>query len=471
MSSFSSYKNRFKVFVYEDVPEALNADLRTKRSDKCKDNGYANAEWKIPELIAKSEVYTPDPDLADFYVVPLFPECYVRDKLEKGGADYVTAVRKVNKMYQAAIDRIAGNYPYWRRSEGRDHVFIFPAEKGAENVLNEKTLERIGKAIKIVGVPTFKSSLSSSGGEDSDGDGSNRGDSNSESLEEEEKEGEENGEGALGGAGGHGHPSAMVDDDLLRQQMASMRGILSKSKRLNVHSLGNYTFGVKVVKKKEGGEGGEEEKSNAKDARLRRIREQYGKSGGIARRSVAGVCVVNQHGCPHVLLLQESTLPPGAQQRTADGKPASQWDRPGQHFSANTSTFRLPGGRLRAGEGTTEGLKRKLANKLAAPNESNEANLRASFDILDQLSTWYRIGFEPQMYPYLPPHVTKPKETLEVFLVELPEKCYFAVPKTSKLVAVPIFELYDNAEKFGAVASSIPHLLSRIDINLETTIG
>jgi cleavage and polyadenylation specificity factor subunit 5 len=287
----------------------------------------------------------------------------------------------------------------------------------------------------------------------------------------EEKEGEENGEGALGGAGGHGHPSAMDDDDLLRQQMASMRGILSKSKRLNVHSLGNYTFGVKVVKKKEGGEGGEEEKSNAKDARLRRIREQYGKSGGIARRSVAGVCVVNQHGCPHVLLLQESTLPPGAQQRTADGKPASQWDRPGQHFSANTSTFRLPGGRLRAGEGTTEGLKRKLANKLAAPNESNEANLRASFDILDQLSTWYRIGFEPQMYPYLPPHVTKPKETLEVFLVELPEKCYFAVPKTSKLVAVPIFELYDNAEKFGAVASSIPHLLSRIDINLETTIG
>ncbi|MDC6465868.1 exostosin family protein [bacterium] len=185
-------QNRFKVFVYEDVPEALNADLRTKRSDKCKDNGYANAEWKIPELIAKSEVYTPDPELADFYVVPLFPECYVRDKLEKGGADYVTAVRKVNKMYQAAIDRIAGNYPYWRRSEGRDHVFIFPAEKGAENVLNEKTLERIGKAIKIVGVPTFKSSLSSSGGEDSDGDGSNRGDSNSESLEEEEKEEEEN---------------------------------------------------------------------------------------------------------------------------------------------------------------------------------------------------------------------------------------------------------------------------------------
>ena len=89
------------MYVYEDVPEALNVDLRSKRGggiDACKDTGYANAEWKIPELIAKSEAYTPDPELADFYVVPLLPECYVRDKLEKGGADYVTAVRKVNKM-------------------------------------------------------------------------------------------------------------------------------------------------------------------------------------------------------------------------------------------------------------------------------------------------------------------------------------------------------------------------------------
>ena len=270
-----------------------------------------------------------------------------------------------------------------------------------------------------------------------------------EEEEKEEKEEERRAEEA----------SPATNEELMEQHVASMRGLLSKSKRLNVHSLGNYTFGVKVVRK-------DTEKSNAKGARLLRIREQYEKSGGIARRSVAGVCVVNQHGCPHVLLLQESTLPPGAQ--APDGKPASQWERPGQHFSASTSTFRLPGGRLRAGEGTREGLKRKLANKLAAPNETNEANLRASFDVLDQLATWYRLGFEPQMYPYLPPHVTKPKETLEVFLVELPEKCYFAVPKTSKLVAVPIFELYDNAEKFGAVASSIPHLLSRIDINLET---
>ena len=147
-------KYEYKIYIYEDIPEALNADLRKRAKNSCNDGGYTNAEWKIPELIAKSDVYTPDAELADLYVVPLFPECYVRDKLQKGGVDYVTAVRKLNKIYGSAIDRIVSNYPYWKRSEGRDHVFIFPTEKGVENVLTEKTFERIEKSIKIVGVPT-----------------------------------------------------------------------------------------------------------------------------------------------------------------------------------------------------------------------------------------------------------------------------------------------------------------------------
>jgi len=247
----------------------------------------------------------------------------------------------------------------------------------------------------------------------------------------------------------------IMNFDAQYQQM--VRGV---NKSLNVHSLGNYTFGVKVKPESAQAHGSMLiGKENTMQARLMRIKEQYEKSGGIARRSVQGVCVVNQHGCPHILLLQEAKA--DAAVIGGNGRPHQ------QQMLGQQSVFSLPGGRLRAGEGTTEGLRRKLANKLAAPNESNEDNLKASFDVLDVLSTWYRVGYEPQMYPYLPPHVTKPKETLEIFLVELPEKCYFAVPKTSKLVAVPIFELYDNAEKFGAIAASLPHLLSRISINLE----
>jgi cleavage and polyadenylation specificity factor subunit 5 len=35
------------------------------------------------------------------------------------------------------------------------------------------------------------------------------------------------------------------------------------------------------------------------------------------------------------------------------------------------------------------------------------------------------------------------------------------VPKNMKLLAVPLFELYDNTQRYGPQLSAIPHLLSR----------
>ncbi len=35
------------------------------------------------------------------------------------------------------------------------------------------------------------------------------------------------------------------------------------------------------------------------------------------------------------------------------------------------------------------------------------------------------------------------------------------MPKNMKLLAVPLFELYDNVQRYGPQLSAIPHLLSR----------
>jgi cleavage and polyadenylation specificity factor subunit 5 len=67
------------------------------------------------------------------------------------------------------------------------------------------------------------------------------------------------------------------------------------------------------------------------------------------------------------------------------------------------------------------------------------------------------------MYPYMPAHIMKPKEQKKIFLVHLPEKRTFAVPKNMKLLAVPLFELYDNKERYGPIISCIPQMLSRFD--------
>jgi cleavage and polyadenylation specificity factor subunit 5 len=75
--------------------------------------------------------------------------------------------------------------------------------------------------------------------------------------------------------------------------------------------------------------------------------------------------------------------------------------------------------------------------------------------------------------------VTKPKEQTRLFLVELPEKgldlcnfnahcwisAYFAVPKNFKLVAAPLFELFDNSNGYGSLISSLPQNLSRFNFN------
>ena len=48
-----------------------------------------------------------------------------------------------------------------------------------------------------------------------------------------------------------------------------------------------------------------------------------------------------------------------------------------------------------------------------------------------------------------------------MFLVQLPEKSSFQIPKNMKLMAVPLYEVYENAGRYGALIASIPHLVSR----------
>ena len=39
----------------------------------------------------------------------------------------------------------------------------------------------------------------------------------------------------------------------------------------------------------------------------------------------------------------------------------------------------------------------------------------------------------------------------------------FSVPKNMKLLAVPLFELYDNSARYGPQLAALPHLLSRFN--------
>ena len=118
----------------------------------------------------------------------------------------------------------------------------------------------------------------------------------------------------------------------------------------------------------------------------------------------------------------------------------------------------VPGGELNAGEDEIDGLKRILSETLGRTDGHPQ-----EWTVEDLIGTWWRPNFEPAQYPYIPPHITKPKEQKKLFLVQLPEKAFFAVPRNYKLVAAPLFELYDNAQGYGPIISTLPQTLGRFN--------
>ncbi|KAF8420287.1 nucleotide hydrolase-domain-containing protein [Boletus edulis BED1] len=155
-------------------------------------------------------------------------------------------------------------------------------------------------------------------------------------------------------------------------------------------------------------------------ARLQRLQNNYEDFG--MRRTVEGILVVHDHGHPHILMLQIAN-----------------------------AFFKLPGDYLKPGEDDVDGLKRRLDERLAPPSESKQFNASHGVDneweIGDCLAQWWRPNFETFMYPFVPAHITKPKECKKLFLVQMPERKVLAVPKNMKLLAIPLFELYDNAAR------------------------
>ncbi|EGC28564.1 hypothetical protein DICPUDRAFT_160005 [Dictyostelium purpureum] len=178
----------------------------------------------------------------------------------------------------------------------------------------------------------------------------------------------------------------------------------------------SYSFGKEEKKEKE----------QSVTSKLTRLKESYEKEG--QRRAVEGIIIVHDHGHPHILLLQDN------------------------------SYFKLPGGKLKPGENDVEGLIRKLTKKLS-PTGTSVAD--SPWEIGDHVSTWWRPNFEPTLYPYIPTHITKPKECKKMFVVTLPEKCKFAVSNELSLIAVSLYEIYNNSQRYGPVISSIPALISK----------
>ncbi|OQO15185.1 hypothetical protein B0A48_00568 [Cryoendolithus antarcticus] len=191
---------------------------------------------------------------------------------------------------------------------------------------------------------------------------------------------------------------------------------------IRLYPLSNYTFGTKEAQP--------EEDPSVKD-RLKRLEDYYAKYG--MRRSGEGVLVCHEHNHPHILMIQIAN-----------------------------AFFKLPGDWLDYNVDEIQGFTERMNERLAAPPGTSLASTSPqTWNVHSTLATWWRPNFDQFMYPFLPPHATRPKECKKLYLLQLPESRVLSVPKNMKLLAVPLFELYDNSPRYGPQISALPHYLSR----------
>lgn len=150
---------------------------------------------------------------------------------------------------------------------------------------------------------------------------------------------------------------------------------------IRLYPLSNYTFGVKET---------QPEEDPSVVARLRRLEEHYSEHG--MRRTCEGILVCHEHNHPHILMLQIAN-----------------------------AFFKLPGDYLRPEDDEVGGFKTRLDERLAPVGRLGEGEEAGDWEVGECLAQWWRPNFETFMYPFIPAHVTRPKECKKLYFIQLPK--------------------------------------------------
>lgn len=121
---------RLKVFYY-DLPGKFNSDLVDEshrnppkiRDPYCDENFYS-AENTVANFFKNSAIRTLNASKADLFYVPIYSTCYLITNLPND-------VNKTGNFFEEAMDIVINEFPYWNRSDGRDHVMMFAQGFGA----------------------------------------------------------------------------------------------------------------------------------------------------------------------------------------------------------------------------------------------------------------------------------------------------------------------------------------------------
>ncbi|KAI0565005.1 Glycosyltransferase family GT47 [Gracilaria domingensis] len=119
-----------RIYVY-NLPPKYNTLQVAKSHQKpapirdpyCDQNFYS-AEVTVHKGLLKSKARTTDANAADLFYVPIYVTCFLIN-------NHPNNLTKTGMFFDEAMDHVMHKYPYFNRSQGRDHVYTFTQGFGA----------------------------------------------------------------------------------------------------------------------------------------------------------------------------------------------------------------------------------------------------------------------------------------------------------------------------------------------------
>ena len=258
--------------------------------------------------------------------------------------------------------------------------------------------------------------------------------------------------------------------------------------KIDVYDISKYTFIEKLPHKPA--------RDVSVKAKLERMKVKFDRMGTL--RSVECVLIAHHRNALHALVLHEPATGryrlPGGKKHSLEtdmdamqrhlrkllGKPEEftgpyatspvEWNTiPAieTRLFENEDEFAVKTAPADAEKSAALGVNFQLSDATQTEAEAARVRYANSFKVHSCIAEWTRPNFEMVVYPYAPPHVSVPKETKRIFVFQMPSSFTFCVPKNYTVVAVPVYELYGNPERFGsAILSGLPACLSKLNCTM-----
>lgn len=140
-----------KIYLY-NLPKQFNKRLLIDiKKNKKRYQGYQDqmAEAVIYSKFMKSNVRTKNPNEADLFFVPLFSAASISQLVHKPERR-----EKTRKLVLKTQEYIEKHYPYWKRYNGADHIWVFTHDHGIcfdttnERAFESKTMRKLMDKLK-----------------------------------------------------------------------------------------------------------------------------------------------------------------------------------------------------------------------------------------------------------------------------------------------------------------------------------